>query len=83
MAGRLPRDSGRDVGGSLMIHPAILAVIPERTLTLLRQAEELIAAREIPQSARERWLGECREMIAYKDLPPEVETQLREAGVIE
>ena len=66
-----------------MIHPAILAVIPERTLTLLRQAEQLISATEIPQSARDRWLGEYREMIAHKDLPSDVEAQLREAGVIE
>ena len=66
-----------------MIHAAILAFIPERTLTLLRQAEELIAAREIPASARERWLGEYREMIAHRDLSPEQEALLREAGVIE
>jgi hypothetical protein len=66
-----------------MIHPAILAVIPERTLTLLAQAEQLISAREIPVSARERWLGEYREMIAHKDLSPEQERLLREAGVIE
>jgi len=66
-----------------MIHPAILAVIPERTLTLLAQAEQLISAREIPESARERWLGEYREMLAHKDLSPEQEAQLREAGVID
>jgi hypothetical protein len=66
-----------------MIHPAILAVIPERTLTLLRQAEQLIAADEVTVSARERWLGEYREMLAHQDLPPEQEKALRDAGVIE
>lgn len=66
-----------------MIHPQIVAEVGERSLTLLRQAEELIAATEIPESARQRWLGEYREMIAHKDLPSDVEAQLREAGVID
>jgi hypothetical protein len=66
-----------------MIHPTIRAEVGARSLTLLKQAAEIIEQTSAGEPHADRWLAEYREMVGHTDLLSEVEAKLRDMGVIE